>query len=107
MLDLTDFGHNPAGREVGEYGTPLVRHGKAKKGSPPKRRSVLTAWHWTPRTIEEWINEARPGCGIRPAGPYGRPSAGRESGISGCPDSPPTRAPCVERARFGRGASDT
>ncbi|MFE7777673.1 hypothetical protein ACFU5O_27995 [Streptomyces sp. NPDC057445] len=50
MLDLTDFGRNPEGSEFGEYGTLLVRYGKAKKGSPPKRRSVLTAWRWTPGT---------------------------------------------------------
>ncbi|MFH9425722.1 tyrosine-type recombinase/integrase [Streptomyces sp. NPDC017529] len=61
MLDLTDFGRNSEGREFGEYGTLLVRYGKAKKGSPPKRRSVLTVWHWTPGTIEEWISEVRPG----------------------------------------------
>ncbi|MFB6717527.1 hypothetical protein ACFCZY_38420 [Streptomyces sp. NPDC056237] len=61
MLDLTDFGRNPEGREFGEYGTLLVRYGKAKKGSPPKRRSVLTVWHWTPGTVEEWVTEVRPG----------------------------------------------
>lgn len=61
MLDLTDFGRNPDGRELGQYGTLLVRHGKATKGSPPKRRSVLTVWTWTPATIEEWITEVRPG----------------------------------------------
>ncbi len=61
MLDLTDFGRNPDGRELGQYGTLLVRHGKATKGSPPKRRSVLTVWTWTPGTIEEWITEVRPG----------------------------------------------
>ncbi|MGW2102813.1 tyrosine-type recombinase/integrase [Streptomyces olivaceoviridis] len=61
MLDLTDFGRNPGGREFGEYGTLLVRYRKAKKGSPPKRRSVLTVWRWTPGPIEEWISEVRPG----------------------------------------------
>ncbi|MFJ5836948.1 tyrosine-type recombinase/integrase [Streptomyces shenzhenensis] len=61
MLDLTDFGRNPEGREFGEYGTLLVRYGKAKKGSSHKRRRVLTVWHWTPGTIEEWISEVRPG----------------------------------------------
>lgn len=53
MLDLADFGRNPTGREFSEYGTLLVRYGKAKKGSPAKRPSVLTVWHWTPCTVEE------------------------------------------------------
>ncbi|MGW2394231.1 tyrosine-type recombinase/integrase [Streptomyces lydicamycinicus] len=30
-------------------------------GSPPKRRSVLTVWQWTPVVIEEWVTEVRPG----------------------------------------------
>ncbi|MFD6874424.1 MULTISPECIES: tyrosine-type recombinase/integrase [unclassified Streptomyces] len=60
MLDLTDFGRNPKGREFGEYGTLQVRYGKAKRGSPPKRRSVLTVWRWTPETVDEWISEVRP-----------------------------------------------
>ncbi|MFC9881350.1 hypothetical protein ACFVJW_17385 [Streptomyces libani] len=36
MLNEVDFGPNPHGREFGDYGTLMVRHGKAKKGSPPK-----------------------------------------------------------------------
>ena len=32
--------------EFGELGVCYVRHGKAMKGSPPKRRSVLTVWPW-------------------------------------------------------------
>lgn len=61
MLNEVDFGPNPHGREFGDYGTLMVRHGKAKKGSPPKRRSVLTVWLWTPVVIEEWVTEVRPG----------------------------------------------
>ncbi|MEU4119047.1 site-specific integrase [Kitasatospora sp. NPDC028055] len=60
MLDLTDFGRNPHAKEFGEYGTLLVRHGKAKRGSPPKRRSVLTVWQWTPDILDEWVTEVRP-----------------------------------------------
>ena len=37
-----------------------VRHGKAMKGSPPKRRSVLTVWAWVPDILDEWITEVRP-----------------------------------------------
>lgn len=39
MLDRADFGRNPYASEFGEYGVLYVRHGKAKKGSPPKRWS--------------------------------------------------------------------
>ena len=38
MLDAADFGRNPHGAEFGEWGRCQVRFGKAKKGSPPKRR---------------------------------------------------------------------
>jgi hypothetical protein len=41
MLDLADFGANPHAPEFGGYGVVYVRWGKAGKGSPPKRRSVL------------------------------------------------------------------
>ena len=58
MLDPSDFGRN--GPEFGEYGVLYVRHGKAKKGSPPKRRSVLTVWPWTTEVPEQWFTEVRP-----------------------------------------------
>jgi integrase/recombinase XerC len=60
MLDLADFSRNPYGPEFGEYGVLEVRYGKAKKGSPPKRRSVLTVWPWVTEIIEQWVTEARP-----------------------------------------------
>jgi len=60
MLDVVDFGRNPQGSEFGEYGVLYVRHGKAKKGSPPKRRSVLTVWDWSAEILEQWIEEVRP-----------------------------------------------
>jgi len=37
-----------------------VRHGKAMKGSAPKRRGVLTVWAWVPEVLAEWIEEIRP-----------------------------------------------
>jgi site-specific recombinase XerD len=64
MLDVADFGPNPQGPEFGEYGVVYVRHGKAKKGSPPKRRSVLTVWPWTTEIVEQWFSEVRPLFGI-------------------------------------------
>ncbi|MDI3316006.1 MAG: site-specific integrase, partial [Mycobacterium sp.] len=60
MLDVVDFGRNPEGPEYGEYGVVYVRHGKAKKGSPPKRRSVLTVWAWSAEILQQWIEEVRP-----------------------------------------------
>ncbi|MFD9305406.1 hypothetical protein ACFWCB_22580 [Streptomyces sp. NPDC060048] len=60
MLDASDIGRNPYGAEFGDYGRCLIRFGKAKKGSPPKRRSVLTVWEWTPGILDEWFTEVRP-----------------------------------------------
>ncbi|WP_088285000.1 site-specific integrase, partial [Kineosporia sp. A_224] len=60
MLDAADFGPNPDGAEFGEYGVVYVRHGKAQRGSPPKRRSVLTVWPWTVEVLEQWFTEVRP-----------------------------------------------
>lgn len=70
MLDAVDFGRNPHGPEFGEYGRLLVRFGKAMKGSPPKRRSVLTVFDWAPDVLEEWFTEVRPMMG-----PDGNPAA--------------------------------
>ena len=41
-------------------GVCYVRHGKAQKGSPPKRRSVLTVWDWVAEVAGEWVSEIRP-----------------------------------------------
>jgi site-specific recombinase XerD len=60
MLDVTDFGVNPRAPEFGRYGVCYVRHGKAGRGAPPKRRSVLTVWDWAPEVVTEWINDYRP-----------------------------------------------
>jgi integrase/recombinase XerC len=69
MLDVVDFGTNPHAVEFGEYGVCYVRHGKAMKGSPPKRRSVLTVWPWTVEVLTQWVTEVRPllAAGTNPA----------------------------------------
>ncbi|HTW97874.1 MAG TPA: hypothetical protein VMD59_03800 [Acidimicrobiales bacterium] len=41
-LDLVDLGRNPAAPEFGRYGMLEVRYGKAKRGQPPRRRSVAS-----------------------------------------------------------------
>jgi integrase/recombinase XerD len=50
-----DFSRNPHAPEFGRYGLVHVRYGKAKKGSPPKRRSVLTVFDWTPEVLADWL----------------------------------------------------
>jgi len=37
-----------------------VRFGKAMKGSPPKRRSVLTVWPWAAEILQQWNEDIRP-----------------------------------------------
>jgi integrase/recombinase XerC len=67
MLDVADFGRNAHATEFGDYGVCYVRHGKASKGSPPKRRSVLTVMPWTVEVLTEWVEEVLPAFGC--AGP--------------------------------------
>ena len=59
MLDLADFGANPHAPEFGDYGVVYVRWGKAGKGSPPKRRSVLTVFPWSARVLRQWAEQFR------------------------------------------------
>lgn len=60
MLDLSDFGRNPEAPEFGRFGAVHVRYGKAKRASPPKRRTVLTVWPWSVEILEQWFTEVRP-----------------------------------------------
>lgn len=60
MLDVSDFGRNPEAPEFGGFGAVHVRHGKAKRASPPKRRTVLTVWPWAVDVLEQWFTEVRP-----------------------------------------------
>lgn len=59
-LQTVDFARNPHAREFGRYGLVHVRYGKAKKGSPHKRRSVLTVFDWTPEVIGDWLAYGQP-----------------------------------------------
>jgi site-specific recombinase XerD len=60
MLDSADFSPNPDGAEFGRFGVLYVRYGKARRGSAPKRRSVLTVWSWVAEAVEQWFAEVRP-----------------------------------------------
>ncbi|MFF0595676.1 tyrosine-type recombinase/integrase [Streptomyces antibioticus] len=61
-LDLSDLRHNPRARNHGRCGALYVRWGKSSKGSPPKRRTVLTVpeMDWIVPALEQWIDEIRP-----------------------------------------------
>lgn len=62
LLDLVDFAANPQARQFGNAGIVYVRYGKARRGSPPKRRSVLTLpeFDWAAECVRQWTEEIRP-----------------------------------------------
>src|SRR6266536_2392990 len=61
-LDMVDLRHNPKVGQYGRFGALFVRHGKASRGSPPKRRTVLTVpeMDWVVEQLEHWYDELRP-----------------------------------------------
>jgi integrase len=63
MLDLGDLRRAPKMPQFRQYGGLYVRYGKASRGSPPKRRTVLTIQEM------DWIVEVRPlfSPGCRPS----------------------------------------
>jgi integrase/recombinase XerC len=69
MLDVTDFSTNPAAPQLGGLGVCHVRFGKAKRGSPPRRRAVATVMPWTAEALEQYLTEVRSlyGAGRHPA----------------------------------------
>jgi integrase/recombinase XerD len=71
MLDLVDLRANPKVREYGRAGAVFVRYGKASRGNPPKRRTVLTVpeMDWVVDVLDQYVTEVRPllGPGGHPA----------------------------------------
>lgn len=72
MLETNDFGSNPSAPEFGAYGVCQVRWGKAAKGGPPRRRSVLTVFGWSTEVLTEWVEDVWPtlepeGTGLWPS----------------------------------------
>lgn len=60
-LDIADLGFNGHAREFGRGGSVFVRWGKASRGSPPKRRTVLLVpeMDWVLPSLNMWIDHAR------------------------------------------------
>ncbi|UNK69900.1 tyrosine-type recombinase/integrase [Microbacterium sp. H1-D42] len=61
-LDIADLRVNPQVREWGQYGSLHVRYGKAVRGGPPRRRTVLAVpeFDWALDGLRQWVEEARP-----------------------------------------------
>ncbi len=47
-------------RSFGGYGSLHVRYGKRSKGSPPRRRTVLTVMPWAVEAVEDYLVNVRP-----------------------------------------------
>ena len=60
MLDLADFTPNGKAAQFGSFGIAAVRYGKAVKGSPPRRRSVLATMTWSTQVLAEYVEHVRP-----------------------------------------------
>ena len=61
-LDVADFRRNPRAGSYGSFGSVQVRYGKAARGSPPRRRTVLTVpeFDWVVEVVVQWVEEVRP-----------------------------------------------
>jgi site-specific recombinase XerD len=61
-LDLADFRHNPKVAQFGRFGGLFVRYGKASRGGPPRRRTVLAVpeMGWISEVLRHWVEEVRP-----------------------------------------------
>jgi site-specific recombinase XerC len=60
MLDLPDWHPNPAAKQLGRFGALHVRYGKAMRGSPPRRRTVLSVFPWAVEAVEQYLESVRP-----------------------------------------------
>jgi integrase len=83
MLDVADLGRNPYAPEFGDYGLVHIRYGKAKKGSPPKRRSVAPSGPGRPRSWTSGSPSSGPSWGrlaVRRSGAY-RDALGLDPGL--------------------------
>lgn len=61
-VDLVDLRSNAKAASYGSFGMLAVRWGKPTKGSPPKRRTVLTVpeMDWIVEVLDHYVTEVRP-----------------------------------------------
>lgn len=63
-LDLIDFYRNPQAPELGRLGKVHVRYGKRTRGSPPRRRTVISVMPWAVEALEDYLVNIRPRFGF-------------------------------------------
>lgn len=59
MLDVADLHRNAQAPQFGGYGALHVRYGKASRGSPPKRRTVLSVHDWAVEALRDYVEHVR------------------------------------------------
>jgi integrase len=61
-VDLPDLRRNRNAPQFGQFGSMTVRFGKASRGGPAKRLTVLTVpeMDWIVGVLGEWVHEVRP-----------------------------------------------
>jgi len=62
-IDLVDWGRNAAAPEFARYGSLSIRYGKAKRGGPPRRRSVASVMAWAVEAVADYTENIRPRFG--------------------------------------------
>lgn len=63
-LDLVDWARNPHAPQFGRYGSLSVRYGKARRGQPPRRRTVLSMMGWAVDAVDDYVANVRPRFGL-------------------------------------------
>lgn len=62
MTDVVDLKRNAKMDEFGRFGAVAIRHGKASRGGPRKRRTVLTVpeMSWVVDVLDHYLTQVRP-----------------------------------------------
>ena len=60
MLDVPDWHPNPVARQLDRFGALHVRYGKAKRGGPVRRRTVLSVFPWAVDAVRQYLDSVRP-----------------------------------------------
>lgn len=64
MLDLADLHAHAGAPAFAGLGALHVRWGKAKRGSPPRRRTVVSLFDWAVEALGQYVDEVRPAFGV-------------------------------------------